>query len=439
MRMASRAIGYTCSLTPRRFECFDPRLATPSPPRSSSRLFASTAPIAATVLLAVLVALTSSTTVTGCAVASSTCSINSDCGRGRYCVAGNCRFDCRTDFDCTTGRCELALGKCVTSDGGPVLPQPDLAGTPPPPPDLSTPPPDPKPDLSMPPPQTLEYGDLCSLDADCTSTHCAKHPFTGERECTGPCQSDANCMIGDVCIAQGLNQCAQSDLGNNCQQAADCRMGACLGGGQAGPPICTRLCNSAAQCPAGWACSSVGGSRVCVDVDDTPACQVSAQCWYGTSCDGTRCLGSCRGDLDCPLWHQCKSGFCFPQQAQGRGGIGSQCGGGNDCRGGFCAGGMCVGGCGVTLDKGQFCPGSWGCNPLDAGGGKWTLGCLPGGNGALGDKCNDNLDCGSALCVGGPPGVCSRFCNAAPCPSLLPKCVAVGIVADGVNLKVCSL
>ena len=86
---------------------------------------------------------------------------------------------------------------------------------------------------------------------------------------------------------------------------------------------------------------------------------------------------------------------------------------------------------------GQFCPGNWGCNPLDAGNGTFVLLCLPAGGKSPGAACTDNSDCASGLCVN-QPGYCSRFCNAAPCASPVPNCQALGVNADGIALEVCG-
>ena len=132
---------------------------------------------------------------------------------------------------------------------------------------------------------------------------------------------------------------------------------------------------------------------------------------------------------------------CAPNKAQGGGGIGDPCNTGDDCRGGFCASNrMCVGGCAVTSDKGQYCPGRWGCNPIDTLQGFYTLGCLPAGLGALGTGCNDNADCAGGLCVTDNQNrsYCSRFCNSAPCPATIPNCKPAGITADGVVLMTCE-
>ena len=131
------------------------------------------------------------------------------------------------------------------------------------------------------------------------------------------------------------------------------------------------------------------------------------------------------------------SGLCAPALATGRGGIDAPCASGNDCRTGACLAQRCLGGCSVVAAKGQWCPGGWGCNPVSDGQGGYTLGCLAAGSGSVGAPCQDNTGCASGLCLDNP-GYCSRFCNSAPCPSAIPKCVAVGIIADGINLMACS-
>lgn len=378
-----------------------------------------------------------------CASPKQQCTINSDCHGGAYCVSGTCVVDCRADYDCARGVCLTAIGKCVDGAADSGVPAIDMAvanmnG----PRDFAVEQNAPA-DLSVVPHVPAPYGDVCQQNADCASNLCSKNPFqTGDHECTGACNK--GCMLGDFCV--GGVACAQSDIGASCapaQGGADCRAGACLGGG-GGPAVCTKRCTSAVECPAGYSCSSVMGVRVCVPVDATQSCFRDADCWFGTQCDilNARCLADCRSAADCPLWHQCVSGWCTPNKALGRGGIGDRCKSGDDCRAGFCAGGTCPGACGITADKGQYCTGGWGCNPIDTGQG-FTLGCLLAGVGSLGDPCNPqsgNTDCASGLCItdNNNDSYCTRFCNAAPCPSSLPKCASIGIKADGITPMACT-
>jgi hypothetical protein len=293
-------------------------------------------------------------------------------------------------------------------------------------------------------PQLGAYGDVCSMSAECSTMLCSKNPWaTADHECTGPCKAMSDCMLGDLCVMGGVNQCAQSDIGRSCAQAQDCRAGACVVGGNGAPSYCTVLCSGSAQCPAGFSCSPISNTKVCVDVDSTPPCVSDAHCYGGTLCDvaNQRCLGICGGNADCPLQHKCTNVggrlLCAPNLALGRGGIGDPCNTGDDCRGGACLGTTCVGSCGVTAAKGQWCPGGWGCNPADAGNGTNVLVCVPAGSGSPGDPCASSSDCASGLCIS-QPGYCSRFCNDAPCPSIIPHCTAAGVKADGVSLLACT-
>lgn len=379
----------------------------------------------------------------GCASPSGhQCNINTDCKLGSYCESFTCHIDCRADRDCTAGVCDLTLGKCtVVPDGG--VPPKDMVFV-----LLDFSHNNNQPDFELPPagdmatqPMLLKYGDVCTMDNQCTSGICSKNPFApSDHECTGDCGN--GCMFSDFCV--GNLTCAQTDIGAPCNLAnngADCRGGACFGGNGA-PAYCTVVCNSAVDCPSGFTCSTAvmnQNTRVCVNVDGTPPCASDANCTYNTACDITnaRCLGDCRGDGDCPLFHKCNNGYCYPNQATGGGGIGATCQSANDCRSGACLGTTCLANCSVLSATGQWCPGGYGCNPISNGQGGYALECLPAGSGSPGAACVDNTSCASGLCVD-MPAYCSRFCNNAPRPSVAPKCVALGVMADGVNLMGCS-
>ncbi len=385
------------------------------------------------------------------------CTTNVDCKVGSYCMGGTCRTECRGDFDCPGARCDPGLGRCVGSDGGA---SPSDGGAPPSdggaPPDMAVAPWDfatPEGDDMAQAPAALGYGDPCSADGQCASMICSRNPWAnGDRECLGACTPGAandGCMPADFCIG-AISECAQSDIGAQCNQnmmGADCRGGACLGAqGQPNTNFCTRICNSAADCPSGYSCSSVSGKRVCVNLDATGPCASDGNCIYSTYCDvaNQRCLGDCRSDADCPLEHSCNGQLgnhvvCVPK-ASGGGGIEAPCMAANDCRSGACYANKCIDRCGVTTQVGQWCPGGYGCNPVDDGMGGSVLLCVPAGTGSLGAPCVDNSSCATGLCLtdNNNQRYCSRFCNSAPCPAALPHCLPVGVVADGVNLMACS-
>ena len=55
------------------------------------------------------------------------CVINSDCHRGAYCENGHCHLDCRKDFDCKVGRCDVITCSRIP---GPDMPPPFGPGVP---------------------------------------------------------------------------------------------------------------------------------------------------------------------------------------------------------------------------------------------------------------------------------------------------------------------
>lgn len=391
----------------------------------------------------------------GCNSGGAECTMSSQCETGYYCSQSQCRRDCRVDLECPGGTCDTKRGRCVVdADGGALDDMGDSDGGGPTTDGGTT--------------TGLGYGELCSEASQCASGYCSPNPFAAsDHECTSlDCSS---CMLGDFCVAD--TTCAQSDVGAPCNLAnggADCRSGLCLGDANGSPAFCTRECTTAAQCPAGYACSLAGGHHVCVNVDatDTVDCSI-APCWYGTLCDATqksstqphypftaRCLAECEslGQAGCPLYHTCTNALipghqvCAPNFAQGKGGMWAACQSYEDCRTGACLANHCFTSCGATTSVGQWCPNGWGCNPgpFDTGSGvEWHLGCLGSGAGSIGANCLDNTSCASGLCDG--TGVCTRYCHAGSglCPSHLPNCSPVTddygqpVIVDGVALKTC--
>ena len=141
------------------------------------------------------------------------------------------------------------------------------------------------------------YLDRCTADTDCASGRCVDdHGST--RFCSRACASDLECAHEHLCSAAGV--CVHDDTGAPCSIAtpATCADGACLG--TAGGASCTRDCASAAECPAGYACTTVdtSGRRVCVDIERP--CTAAAECATGLCFGGVGCTAECRTAADCP-------------------------------------------------------------------------------------------------------------------------------------------
>lgn len=285
---------------------------------------------------------------------------------------------------------------------------------------------------------TGRYLDRCTAARDCASGLCALDRG-GTHFCTRTCTSDVQCAHEHVCASTPSGGvCIPDDTGAPCSVGSPetCALGLCLGSGGGGH--CTRPCASAAECPAGYACSHVAGSsqQVCIDIEQP--CSGAADCGGGY-CTTFGCTAPCRTPSDCPArLPATSSGPAFPAYAcntslgsadpicippsdiVGSLPIGASCPvtGTNACRSDACdtsapLGAMCVqacsaqGGCGPGL----------GCSPL-VDGSDVLLVCERAGTTDLTLPCNHGYECVSGLCDGsGALGHCTRLCQDGICPT----------------------
>jgi hypothetical protein len=277
------------------------------------------------------------------------------------------------------------------------------------------------------------YLDRCAGPTDCQSELCVVD-VGGAKLCSKPCAIHEQCAHEHFCV-DGV--CQPDDTGTACSIVTPdtCGLGLCLGN-PGGTGACTRPCGSAADCPAGYACTLAGGTsaKVCVDIEK--ACSDGTGCGTGLCLTVQGCTATCDSVLDCPARltalglppYPCEIAFgstspiCKPPaDVLGPDPIGAICRfdpgtGGNLCRSGACddaapIGPMCTqactaqGGCGPGL----------GCYPL-ADGGMIHLVCVRAGTGDLGDACAAAADCHSALCDA-PSSTCTRLCHDGLCPT----------------------
>ena len=438
------------------------------------------------------------------------CRIDSDCPPGTYCDEGRCGFDCRLHSDCgrngfvcENGRCvatvdcaddqgcrppeticegfrcvagclERGCGvglRCAPVTGRCVGGAPDECAA----------------DSDCQPPQTLCVGlrcvpgcldlgcgaglrcqpqtgrcepeepERCEGDGDCPAElHCVVATGRCEPEPDpDPCHGDADCPGGQHCV-MATGRCEEGErqnipLGDDCPRGDACASGMCEGLTVAGQPaqICTSLCCSEFDCPAGTGCLYFSGVQLCLPSRIFPpgweftaavgqscgpggnscrsglcyvqddrcmqSCCTNADCgaapcsWSSTGntlrsfCDGVALLGDPPGAFCDGTPFGCQSGICLPDA--------------NSPIGGVCAAPCC---------SEQDCPGSQGCvqvagpwGPVGAQG-SITYACLevPRGQQPLGEACagpDDGAACVSGLCV---TGLCSRTCCAdASCPA----------------------
>lgn len=273
---------------------------------------------------------------------------------------------------------------------------------------------------------TARYLDRCSLDNECSTGKCVDD-VNGTKMCTIACTDHSDCASEHICGPDKL--CRPDDTGALCSTAnpSTCRLGLCIGL-STGPAHCTRECASAAQCPAGFACQPISGTKVCVDIERS-----AASCPTGLSFPGSGCTAYCDTAADCPgrLGHfeippytcSVPQGssvkVCIPpDDIMGSDPIGATCNsaGTVTCRSGACNEAalptpMCTQAC--TQEGG--CGPSLGCTP-EVDGSAVILLCARAGSKAIGQACASGRECDSGLCDG--TGVCTRLCtDDALCPS----------------------
>ena len=248
----------------------------------------------------------------------------------------------------------------------------------------------------------------------------------------------ANCILGHICdFIGGTSYCQDSDIGVPCNGPGQCA-DECIGNSITGVGHCTRPCSTAADCPAGFACTNLGNQDYCVNIS-MYCTNGTTDCITGLCLTSDACTAYCVSAADCPVDYNCVTDgfnwFCEPP-TYGAGGLGDSCA--SNCQSGLCMGTYCTVKCGVTRAVGQPCPPGWGCSPA-LNGPNYELVCVTAGTGGFGQSCSNNNQCATAACMemSDLTMECSRFCNdGVPCPTGY-SCQPMGLVASGISLSVC--
>ena len=241
----------------------------------------------------------------------------------------------------------------------------------------------------------------------------------------------------------GQNLCLSSDLGKTCSSGSECTND-CIGNAITNIGHCTSTCNTAANCPAGFACTSLGAQKYCVDI--SMSCTGDMDCLTGLCLAPYgfyACTSTCVSSADCPLDYICDTDgydwYCVPPTL-GTGGLGDMCDGSTfTCQSGLCLGDYCTSKCGVTRSIGQWCPPGFGCTIASGGSGNLLV-CGAAGIKGFGQSCSVAEECASTLCreMSDSTMACTRFCNdGIPCPTGY-TCQSIGITASGISLSICD-
>jgi hypothetical protein len=239
----------------------------------------------------------------------------------------------------------------------------------------------------------------CTTDSECggRADRCVRNLQKGLSHCAASCAADGDCPSGFLCQAMhGSKQCVPFD--GRCEER-------CLG---------DRDCPTGFRCAEGY-CGAIAGFRgLCAPCSVDDECQ-SGACMQGA--DGRRsCAPFCAAEVDCPAGSVClavaglESAICLPRSGHcpvGVGGEGRACTGPGGCASGLCMvqdgepQGRCVDGCsrGACSD-GRRCE-SVDDQPI----------CLPP-LGADGARCLNGVECAGGLCVAlASESVCTQACD----------------------------
>ncbi len=299
------------------------------------------------------------------------CERASDCPPGLTCVAGACRevdaggLECLTPSDCESGeRCVDNVCVGVDVDSGTDVP-PDAAD-------------------DVPPDAPADVTDVPDATTDPVEPDVSVDATPDARP---ECFLSSDCDVGEICD-RGRCVTPEADAGSDaapdgpvcgdflaeCDRAADCCSGAWAGVGTGvDSGTCSDACTDYASCnPVGardeWFCAEVpdGGTTVSI------------------------CAPS-DADRPCVSADTCLGGICLRVPAESA--CSWQCTDTRDCRPGY------------------------GCGEVPFAGGELLRVCAP-----IGDRCLDQNDCLSQVCLNDGPGTigyCSSFCHlgtASPCP-----------------------
>lgn len=245
------------------------------------------------------------------------CLVNSDCQAPLVCAFQRCHVECVTTRDCD------GTLRCVGAH---------------------------------------EASRVCQLDVEASckrSLDCADGFVCGsDGQCRDYCQTDSECVEGQVCT-KGV--CAEpselDDTGNLPQKLAfsTCRLNSdCDAGQRCADGTCLPECVNDRDCAPGQACDQGVCRQNSVD-----ACQSNAECTQaGSSCVAGKCHCECHADVDCGDAETCDGCACQPAPAP-ECQISSDCDAGKQCLNGACA-------CSCVSDRdcarGSLCDGC-ACHP----------------------------------------------------------------------------
>lgn len=248
--------------------------------------------------------------------------------------------------------------------------------------------------------------DECAEDADCAATETCAVADDGARICTSDCSAVNPCPEGEACTqVDGARICVaagEGELGDECDDNAQCASGACVLAGETS--VCVILCEDDSDCSGAARCYTTDLARVCLTpVDDRV---VGEACTSPTQCDSGLCASQATDDATCVApcgeGESCGGGtLCAELQSGERACLrglddGEICTTPDLCKSGRCVADddgtrICTGAC-----PGWDCEPGWSCVASLAG----DRICMPNTDSrAAGETCESARDCEDPFCV----------------------------------------
>lgn len=253
-------------------------------------------------------------------------------------------------------------------------------------------------------PATVRNGDVTAV---CYTNDTTKEPcvvYFSDTQADNGCSSNSECPSGQVCLERTFLCSTPSEVGEYCDENADCQAGSC----NTTTNTCadsSNTCTSSSTCGTGEACIS-GSCTPTNSCSNDSQCTDTAQSCINGSCQNLNISGgACDTENDCVIQLTCQNGTCVPPLVQCS--TNSQCTSGEVCINGNCSTSNVCNNDSQCFDAGQSCI-SGSCQNVGISGSQCdsdpdcsgSLTCQSGVCTAPVTSCSSNAQCsGSEICI----------------------------------------
>jgi uncharacterized protein (TIGR03382 family) len=152
-----------------------------------------------------------------------------------------------------------------------------------------------------------DQGEPCEADEDCGTGTCMND--NGVRFCSDACAMAGDCDEGFHCRAEQCIPGVAEGVGGGCLENEDCADGFCATQGERA--WCSAFCNTIEDCPLGFSCTDAGDQNICAPANGLvgDSCEVNEGCISGLCVNNTSrgsvCSRFCDAEVACSAGFQC--------------------------------------------------------------------------------------------------------------------------------------